>query len=68
MVRERIMPHKGAVVATEPVAPIIANATLLGQAAGRFESAGFRIKTKITPANVHLHIFVGADPALRERL
>ena len=54
VVRDRVMPGSGAVVATQPVAPIIAHPPLLREAAGRLKGARVRVHTKIPAADVHL--------------
>src|SRR5258706_9221118 len=54
MIRQGIMPGDGAIVGPEPVSPIIANATLLSEAADRFENGGIGIHPKIATPNIHL--------------
>src|SRR5262245_22187843 len=54
MIRNWIMPQQRAVIATEPVIPIIADASLLGEAAGRFEDTGPRLKTKVAATDIDL--------------
>ena len=56
MVRQRIMPADGAVIATEPVSPIVSNAALLSEAGCRLEHACVGIHAKVTATNVDLRV------------
>ncbi len=51
---QRIVLKQRAVVAAEPVAPIIPHSTLLGKSGRRLEFASVRMKTKIPAADVDL--------------
>src|SRR5262245_38407132 len=53
MIRERIMPAQIAVVAAEPVAPVVAHAALLRASRRRLEFAGVGLDAKVAVAQGH---------------
>src|SRR5437773_2901095 len=52
VIRQWIMPEQRAVVAAEPVPPVVARASLLGEARRRFEFAGVRTHPEIASTDV----------------
>src|ERR1051326_2877332 len=55
MIRDGIMPGGGAVIASQPVAPVIARSALLGEARSRLEGAGVGVHAEIATTDVHLN-------------
>src|SRR5262249_43535841 len=54
LIGDRVMPGERAIVAPEPITPIIASATLLGDPGGGLESAGFGLHAKIAAPDINL--------------
>src|SRR5215472_9530671 len=53
MIGNWIMPRRGAVVAPEPISPIVSRASLLCKPGGGFENAGLRMHAKVSSSYIH---------------
>src|ERR1043166_2243990 len=63
MIGDGIMPGGRAVVASQPVAPIIARAALLRQTRGWLEGAGVGVHAEIAATDIYLQGKGGGGPA-----
>src|SRR5262249_15511491 len=67
VVGERVVPARGAVVAAEPVAPVVTHPALLRSPRGRLDLAGVRLDAEVAVAEVqHLAGLVTLDLAAEQ--
>src|SRR5439155_8373403 len=64
MIRNRVMPGRRAVVAPQPMAPIIARPALLGETGSRLKSPAIGVHPEIPSPYVHLNCSSRGDEAL----
>ena len=53
MIRDRVLPCRNAIIAPEPISPVVATAALLGEAGFGLERAGVRVHSEIAATNIN---------------